>query len=135
MAARNAPAGVVEEAADLPGLDLLCAGILGVRRHPALGGLDVADDDGEQIVEIVRDAAGELAHRLHLLRLPELGFGAQALFHLLLEQGVGRGELGGAGGGETFEVLVGARQRLAGGDDLGDVGVKRSSIKLHLLIF
>ena len=28
-------------------------------------------DDGEQVVEVVRDAAGELAHRLHLLRLPQ----------------------------------------------------------------
>ena len=33
---------------------------------------EVADDDGEQVVEVVRDAAGELADRLHLLRLPQL---------------------------------------------------------------
>ena len=32
-------------------------------------GVEIADDDGEQIVEVVGDAAGELAHRLHLLRL------------------------------------------------------------------
>ena len=31
--------------------------------------LDIARDDREQIVEIMRDAAGELADRLHLLRL------------------------------------------------------------------
>ena len=31
-------------------------------------------DDGEEIVEVVRDAAGELANRLHLLRLLELTF-------------------------------------------------------------
>ena len=30
------------------------------------------DNDGEQIVEVVRDAAGELPQRLHLLALPEL---------------------------------------------------------------
>ena len=34
----------------------------------------IADDDGEQIVEVVRDAARQLAHGLHLLRLGELGF-------------------------------------------------------------
>ena len=32
-----------------------------------------ADHRGQQVVEIVRDAAGELADRLHLLRLRELG--------------------------------------------------------------
>ncbi len=31
-----------------------------------------ADHGGEQIVEVMRHAAGELAHRLHLLRLGEL---------------------------------------------------------------
>ena len=34
--------------------------------------LAVAEDDGEQVVEVVRDAAGEPADRLHLLRLAEL---------------------------------------------------------------
>ena len=34
--------------------------------------LEVADDDGQQVVEVVRDAAGQLADRLHLLRLGEL---------------------------------------------------------------
>ena len=33
------------------------------------------DDDGEQVVEVVRDAAGEPADRLHLLRLLELALG------------------------------------------------------------
>ena len=33
--------------------------------------LRIAEDDGEQIVEIVRHAAGELAHRLHFLGLDE----------------------------------------------------------------
>ena len=31
-----------------------------------------ADDGGQHVVEIVRDAAGELAHRLHLVALREL---------------------------------------------------------------
>ena len=36
------------------------------------GELEVPADRREQIVEVVGDAAGERAHRLHLLRLPEL---------------------------------------------------------------
>jgi cytochrome c-type biogenesis protein CcmH/NrfG len=32
-------------------------------------------DDREQVVEVVRDPAGELAHRLHLLRLAQLALG------------------------------------------------------------
>ena len=40
--------------------------------------LQIAADDLQHVVEVVRDAAGELADRLHLLRLPQLrlGFGA-----------------------------------------------------------
>ena len=34
--------------------------------------LAVAGDRGEEVVEVVRDAAGEPADRLHLLRLPKL---------------------------------------------------------------
>ena len=41
--------------------------------------VEPADDQGQQVVEVVRDAAGQLAHRLHLLRLPERLLGAQAL--------------------------------------------------------
>ena len=37
--------------------------------HQQLG---VADDGGEEVVEVVRHAAGEPAHRLHLLRLTQL---------------------------------------------------------------
>ena len=40
--------------------------------HVATGHLQIADDDREQIAEIVRDAAGELADRLHLLGLAQL---------------------------------------------------------------
>ena len=45
-----------------------------VRGQPLLQNLAVADDDAEQVVEVVRDAAGELAHGFHFLRLPELLF-------------------------------------------------------------
>ena len=37
-----------------------------------LNHLQVAGDHGQKIIEIVSDAAGQLADRLHLLRLPEL---------------------------------------------------------------
>ena len=40
--------------------------------QPALQDLRVAGNDHQQIVEIVGDAAGELAERFHLLRLREL---------------------------------------------------------------
>ena len=33
--------------------------------------VEIAEDDGEQIVEVVRDAAGQLAHGFHLLRLAQ----------------------------------------------------------------
>ena len=34
---------------------------------------DGAGDHGQNVVEVVRDAAGELADGFHLLRLPDLG--------------------------------------------------------------
>ena len=34
--------------------------------------VEAADDAGQQVVEVVRQAAGELADGLHLLRLEEL---------------------------------------------------------------
>ena len=50
---------------------------LRVHRRPASAGARegqrrVAEHHGEQVVEVVGDAAGEPAHRLHLLRLPQL---------------------------------------------------------------
>ena len=45
----------------------------------AAGGIDIAGDDGQQIVEIVGDAAGQLADRLHLLRLAKRFFGLLAV--------------------------------------------------------
>ena len=41
----------------------------------ALQRFEIADDDGQQVVEVVRDAAGELADAFHLLRLPQPLFG------------------------------------------------------------
>ena len=37
-------------------------------------GIEIADDDGEKIVEIMGDAAGEMADRIQPLRLPQHGF-------------------------------------------------------------
>ena len=48
--------------------------VLGIG-EPAAQELRVAADDHQQIVEIVGDAAGQLAERLHLLRLRELLLG------------------------------------------------------------
>ena len=42
--------------------------------HPPGDQLAVAEDHGEQVVEVVRDAAGQLPDRFHLLRLPQLRF-------------------------------------------------------------
>ena len=47
---------------------------------------DGAGDDGQDVVEVVRDAAGELADRLHLLRLAELGFGGLLLGHVAADE-------------------------------------------------
>ena len=47
--------------------------------------LDRARDHGEHVVEFVRDAAGELADRLHLLRLDQLLLGGALLRHVLDE--------------------------------------------------
>ncbi len=41
--------------------------------------LGIADDHGEQVVEIMRDAAGKLPGRFHFLRLDELFLGVLAL--------------------------------------------------------
>ena len=50
-------------------------GACGRRVQLAFEQLEIADDDGEQIVEVVGEAAGELADGFHLLGLMELGFG------------------------------------------------------------
>jgi hypothetical protein len=43
---------------------------------PALAGkssgdFEIAQDDGQKVVEVVRDAAGQLPHRFHFLRLTQ----------------------------------------------------------------
>ena len=48
-----------------------------LRRRVLVDHAGVAENRGEHVVEVVRDAAGELADRLHLLRLGELPLEAQ----------------------------------------------------------
>ena len=54
-------------------------GELGPVGHRVRQNSDRAGDDGEHIVEVVGDAAGQLADGIHLLRLPELGLGGLLL--------------------------------------------------------
>ena len=52
----------------------------------APGEIEAADDDREHVVEIVGDAAGQLADRLHLLDLAQLRLGGGALGGLGLQR-------------------------------------------------
>ena len=49
--------------------------------------IEIAQDDGEEVVEVMRHAAGQLADRLHLLRLLQLCREAQPFCFGLLLQG------------------------------------------------
>ena len=93
-------------------LDLLDVVIVAVaRRVPHQHQVAMADDRGQDVVEIVRDAAGELADRLHLGRLGdlplELGFLA-----IVLEQQQHRriAEPAQAGDGQRDRLLRLARE-------------------------
>ena len=61
--------------------------LLVVQLQPPLDQAEAAEHGGEQIVEIVGDAAGQLADRVHLARLEQLLFEHLALGHV--EQGAG----------------------------------------------
>jgi len=47
--------------------------------------IEVADDGGQQIVEVVRQSTCQLTDGFHLLRLHERGFGAFPLLHFVLQ--------------------------------------------------
>ena len=86
---------------------------LGLHRradHAALDEAEVADDDGEQVVEIMRDAAGQLADRLQPLHLPQRAGDALALLDLGDELPIAGGELGRALAHAVFQRLVEAAQ-------------------------
>ena len=56
------------------------------RRRCVLQQIEIADDDQEEIIEIVRDPAGQLADCFELLRLNQSLFHRAALHHGLLER-------------------------------------------------
>ena len=62
----------------------------------AAGEIDPANDDRQHVVEIMRDATGQLTNGFHLLDLAELGFGRLAIDRLGLERLVGKAEFAGA---------------------------------------
>jgi len=93
----------------------------------------VADDDGEQVVEVVREPARELADGFHLLRLDECGlvgflFGDVDRQHEEADRGavgVGFGDdhaarVHGAAIGEAAGVLVGDALAVEGAGEVGD---------------
>jgi hypothetical protein len=64
-----------------------------IRGDASFHHLQLADDHGEQIVEVVCNASGQLADGLHLVRLAQLIFGGPALLDFLLELSIGDSEL------------------------------------------
>ena len=85
-----------------------------------LSQLRVTNDDGEQIVEIVRDTAGEPADRLHLLRVPKLFIqpfvagneAPNARQHVFWRDGAGRILSVAIGDGLDSELVIGLRHQL-----------------------
>ena len=90
-------------------------------RQPAHQSLGLAAYDHQEIVEVVRDAAGELAERLHFLRLRELRLRALERFLRVAPLGDVAGDLGEA---DQLALLV-----ADGVDD--DVGKKLRAVLAH----
>ena len=84
---RQQPVGEGGRPADrlLPQGDVAPGPFGAARSEPGLQHLQAGPDGGQQVVEIVRDAAGELADRLHLLALAQLLFGPAQRFGLRLD--------------------------------------------------
>ncbi len=79
--------------------------------EPPAGEIDPADDDRQHVVEVVRDASGQLADGLHLLDLAQLGFGRFALLGFRFERLVRLDQLAGAIGDRLFEAVGALRLR------------------------
>ncbi len=60
--------------------------------------IETAGNNAQHIVEVVRDAAGELADGFHLMHLPQMLFGRLAQIDLLDKLAIGRHELVARGG-------------------------------------
>ena len=73
--------------------------------EPAPGEVDAADHHRQHIVEVVGDAAGQLADGLHLLDLAKLGLGRLALDRLGLQRLVGLPQLLGPLAHRLLELL------------------------------
>ncbi len=68
---------------------------IGIAAHQSrLQEIHAADDDGKHVVEVVREAAGKLADRFHLLGLPQVLFGNLAAAHLVERPRMGSFQLG-----------------------------------------
>jgi hypothetical protein len=80
---------------------------LGIGRDLLVQQVEIADHDGQEIVEVVRDAAGELAHRLEPLRAAQPLLGRVALAHVAADEEVLVVGLGpDAGPGERHDLAV-----------------------------
>ena len=78
----------------------------GVGRQALAQELEVAQHGGQQVVEVVRHAAGELADRFQLLHVAQLFLGALALGNLRNQRIVGMLELRGALVDPPFQSVV-----------------------------
>jgi hypothetical protein len=84
--------------------------LVGVQRAAVAQQVEIADDDAEVIVEIMRQPAGQLPERFHLLRLVQQRFG-------FLPLGYFRFELDGTLAHALFQALrVIVEQRFCGGE-------------------
>jgi hypothetical protein len=92
--------------------------------------VEIAGDRRQQVVEVMRDAAGELADRLHLLRLLQRHLRALQRLHLGGEPPVGVFERAGALEHALLERLVEPPERLFGALALGDVAHHAGEVAL-----
>ena len=94
----------------------------GAAFEPLPGEVERADHDRQHIVEIVGDAAGELADRFDLLHLAHLALGRAAALRLLVQADIGGGErpLRGQGLGQPAAHADEGEQAERDGEQAGD---------------
>ena len=80
-------------------------GVLLATGMATLHEVEAADDAGEQVIEVVGDAAGELADGFDLLRLPQGFFDVRTLVHLSAQFQVGLLQRAGALDHEGLELV------------------------------
>ena len=101
------------------------------RIEQALEGLGVAADDHQQIVEVVGDAAGQFADRLHFLRHREL---FARLDQLLLRVAPLGGVADDIGDADQIAVVVADRGQRAGGEKRRAVFADAPALDLVLAV-